>query len=336
MSKDAVHRIAVIGAGAWGTALGAVFARAGRDVTLYARDPGLAAKIAAGANDVYLPGVALPEGLKATADLSQAVAGADLVVLSTPAQFLRGLLKDLAPRLAPGVPLINTAKGIEASTGRLMSEIAAEETPAHPYAVLSGPTFAHEVAAGLPAAATLAVAEGEDRGMAWAAALRGASFRPYLSADRIGVEVSGALKNVIAIACGIVEGRALGQNARAAVMARGMAEIRRLGLARGASVETFLGLSGLGDLTLTCNSMSSRNFSLGAEIGKGRALADILAGRKAVSEGVATARAAARLADETGVDMPICEAVDAILHGGGDVGAIITGLLSRDLKSEEA
>jgi glycerol-3-phosphate dehydrogenase (NAD(P)+) len=206
--------------------------------------------------------------------------------------------------------------------------------PDHPYAVLSGPNFAHEVARGLPAAATFATHAPKKDARIWAEHLRGNTFRPYLSDDPVGAEVAGALKNVIAIACGIVEGKKLGQNARAAVMTRGMAEIRRLGVHKGGKIETFLGLSGIGDLNLTCNSMSSRNFSLGAELGHGRSLADILSSRHSVAEGVATARAATAYAQAHGIDMPVTQSVDAILHDGQSVDAVVTGLLSRALRDE--
>lgn len=332
MNKD-YSDIAIIGCGAWGTALACVLAGAGRRVTLYARSMHLARAVTdAHENLLYLPGFKLHENIRATHVPEEAVAGAQLVLLSTPAQAMRETLKVFTPFLAKGVPLVNTSKGIEIETGKLPSVIAAEEAPDHPYAVLSGPTFAHEVAAGLPAAVTLATTATDGR--AWAEALHAKMFRPYLSSDVIGVETSGALKNVIAIACGIVEGRKLGRNARAAVMTRGMAEIRRLGARLGGKDDTFLGLSGLGDLTLTCNAMESRNFSLGTMIGGGMSLTEALKTRKAVTEGVTTARAVARLSKETGVEMPICLAVDHILHGGGNVDEVVTGLLSRAIKSE--
>jgi glycerol-3-phosphate dehydrogenase (NAD(P)+) len=244
------QNISIIGAGAWGTALAQVLAEAGRAVKLCARSRHLAdAMNKEHVNTLYLPGSPLSPRIHATHDFKEALSGAELVLLAMPAQFVRATLKSIISLLPRGAPLVSCAKGIETETGKLLSEIAREEAPLNPYAVLSGPTFAHEVAAGLPAAVTLATSSPE--GPAWAEALRGRAFRPYLSSDVTGAEVSGALKNVIAIACGIVEGKKLGQNARAAVMTRGMAEIRRLGAALGAQNETFLGLSGLGDLTLT-------------------------------------------------------------------------------------
>lgn len=333
----AINNIAVIGAGAWGTALADILSKAGRSVTLYARDASLSDGInKTHENAPYLAGAKLHDKIVATSDMAAAVKSADIVLLATPAQYLRGTLKSLAPHLPKNVPLVNCAKGIEMTTGYLLSEVAHELAPAHPYAVLSGPTFATEAVRGLPTAITFATIAPEATRQAWASAMRGKAFRPYFSSDIIGVEIAGALKNVIAIACGIVEGRGLGQNAKAAVMTRGIAEIRRLGVKRGAQPETFLGLAGLGDLTLTCSSMTSRNFSLGVEFGQGKSLKDIMAERRSVSEGVTTSWAVADYAEQHGVDMPICLSVKEILHNGADVDSIVTGLLSRDLKKENA
>lgn len=335
MAARDIQNISIIGAGAWGTALAEIFSRAGRDVTLYARHAGLAESINnTHENAEYLKGFPLDARLAATADPARAVRDAQLVVLATPAQYLREALRVFAPLLPEAAPLINAAKGIEISTGYLMSEIAAEVAPGHPYGTLSGPTFATEAVRGLPTAITLA-AKDRDAAQRWAAALRGPAFRPYFSDDIIGVEIAGALKNVIAIACGVVEGRKLGQNAKAAVMTRGIAEIKRLGLKRGARAETFLGLAGIGDLSLTCSSMTSRNFSLGFELGQGRRLEDILAARHSVAEGVSTAAAVAGYAQKHGADMPICLAVKTILQEGAAIDEIVTQLLSRDLKSED-
>jgi glycerol-3-phosphate dehydrogenase (NAD(P)+) len=328
------NKIFIVGAGAWGTALAKALADAGRDVTLYARSAHLVDAVnKVKRNPLYLPDVILNSAIRATNDPA-AARNAELVLLVTPAQFLRETLKLFRPHLPPGAPLVNCAKGIEAATGKLMSEVLKEEAAGRPHAILSGPNFAVEVAKGLPAAATLATTS--EGGPAWAETLHTKTLRPYLSDDVTGAEISGAVKNVIAIACGIVEGKGLGQNARAAVMTRGMAEIRRLGMAKGAKAETFLGLSGLGDLTLTCNSMNSRNFSLGAEIGAGKKAQDVLKTRRSVAEGVETARAVAKMAEDLKIDMPICRAVDHILHGGGSADEVIAGLLSRVLKSESA
>ena len=248
----------------------------------------------------------------------------------TPAQHLRGLV---AAAPVGRTPLILCAKGIEAETRLLMSEAARQAAPDAPIAVLSGPTFAHEVAAGLPTAVTLAC-EDETLGRALVERLAAPAFRPYLSSDVIGAEVGGAVKNVLAIACGVVDGKGLGQNARAALISRGFAEMTRFGLAKGARAETLAGLSGLGDLVLTCSSTSSRNFSLGKAIGEGRAAADLLAGRKTVAEGAFTAPVLRAAARELGIDMPVVDAVCALLAGGAGVDAVIGELLARPLKAE--
>lgn len=330
-----LNNIAVIGAGAWGTALAEVLAKAGRTVTIYARDAALADKLnSTHENTVYLPGEKLNAGIRATSDPAAAVAGAQLVIMMTPAQYLRDTLKKFKPHLPKGVPLINGAKGIEMTTGYILSEVAAEVTPDHPYAALSGPTFATEVVKGLPTAITLATTVDDVTGQLWAESIHGKAFRPYLSNDPVGVEIAGALKNVIAIGCGIVEGKQLGQNAKAAVMTRGLAEVRRLGVKRGAKPETFLGLSGVGDLVLTCSSMTSRNYSLGFELGQGRHLDEILKSRRSVAEGVTTAWAVADYAEQHGVDMPICLGVHAILRNKADVRDVVTNLMARGLRYE--
>ena len=332
---QALNNIAVIGAGAWGTALAEVLSQSGRNVTLYARDAALADRLnSSHENSVYLPGEKLSAKIRATADAAAAVAGADLVILMTPAQYLRDTLKRFKLHLPKAVPLINGAKGIEMTTGYLLSEVAAEVAPDHPYAALSGPTFATEVVKGLPTAVTLATTTDDATGQRWAESLRGKAFRPYLSNDPVGVEIAGALKNVIAIGCGIVEGRKLGQNAKAAVMTRGLAEVRRLGVKRGAKPDTFLGLAGVGDLTLTCSSMTSRNYSLGFELGEGKKLDDILKSRRSVAEGVTTAWAVADYAEQHGVDMPICLGVHAILRNKADVRDVVSNLLARGLRNE--
>ncbi|MDP2205483.1 MAG: NAD(P)H-dependent glycerol-3-phosphate dehydrogenase [Alphaproteobacteria bacterium] len=334
-TSSAIKHIAVIGAGSWGTALGDIVRRAGGSVILYARDPSLADTInARHENPVYLPGLKLHDDLRATSDIAAALEGADMVLAVTPVQFLREMCGKLKPHLKAGVPVVNCAKGIEIATGQLPAAIVAEELPQNPYAVLSGPTFASEVIRGLPAAASFATAAPPDHAAVWAQALKSPTFRPYIGHDVAGVDAAGAIKNVIAIACGIVEGQSLGQNARAAVMTRGMAEIRRFGMTRGAKAETFLGLSGVGDLMLTCNSMTSRNFSLGHALGQGQSLGEIMDTRRTVAEGVATARALAMAAHTSGIDMPICGAIDKILHHGAKVTDMIHDLLSRAIKTE--
>lgn len=323
----------VIGAGAWGTALAQVCARAGLQVTLQAREDTVIQSIAATReNTLFLPGVALESQITAVADMA-ALAACDLILAVAPAQHLRSALKALAPHLPVGVPVVLCAKGVEQGTLKLMSEVAAEVLPVTPLAVLSGPSFAGEVARGLPTAVTLAC-EDEALGRRIIEAIAIPAFRPYLAADMIGAEAGGAVKNVLAIACGIVEGKGLGRSAHAALITRGFAELTRLAVALGAKAETVAGLCGLGDLVLTCSSPQSRNMSVGLALGQGMTLAEALAGKLSVAEGVASAPAVRDLAARLGVDMPICNAVAAILAGEAQVDAAITGLLSRPLKSE--
>jgi glycerol-3-phosphate dehydrogenase (NAD(P)+) len=329
-----MKRLAVIGGGAWGTALALVAHRAGSTATIWARDPEIAAAIGARhENPVYLPGVPLAPAIAATADLAEAITGADAAILTVPAQFLRDVLAALAPRLRPAMPLLLCAKGIEIVTLLTMSELAGELCPRNPVAVLSGPSFAAEVARDLPTAVVVA---GRDPALARAfiAALGNPRFRPYLSEDQIGAELGGAVKNVLAIACGIVDGRRLGDNARAALITRGLAEMTRLGIAKGARAETFAGLSGLGDLVLTCGGAQSRNHALGLALGAGASLETALAGRRAVVEGVATAASVAALAGRLGVEMPIAAAVDAVLHRGMAIDRMIEQLLARPRRAE--
>ncbi len=324
-------RVGILGGGAWGTALAQV-AAAGGETLLWAREPEVAASINnQNENKLFLPGVDLDPSIAATTDLS-ALADCNLLLVVTPAQHMRAVLAAL-PRL--DAPLILCAKGMEEATTKLMHDVAGEEQPHAPLAVLSGPTFAHEVAARLPAAVTLAV---EDRAVGDRVRARLALpwFRPYLSDDLVGAEIGGAVKNVLAIACGVVEGRKLGLNARSALISRGFAEMSRFGLARGARAETLAGLSGLGDLVLTCSSTNSRNFSLGKGLGEGRAAAELLADRRTVAEGAFTAPVLARAAEAAGIDMPITAAVCALLAGEASVGEVVERLLSRPLKAEGA
>ncbi len=323
-------KIGVIGGGAWGTALAQVAAADGEEVLLWAREPEVVDSInAAHENALFLKGVALSPAILATASLPDLKACEALLVVA-PAQHLRTVLSGLD---SGEIPLVLCAKGIEDSTGLLMHEVAHEAAPAAPLAVLSGPTFAHEVAAGLPAAVTLAI-EDQVLGAALVARLAHPTFRPYLSDDIAGAEVGGAVKNVLAIACGVVDGRKLGLNARAALISRGFAEMTRFGLAKGARLETLAGLAGLGDLVLTCSSTSSRNFSLGKGIGEGRAAAALIADRRTVAEGAFTAPVLKRVADEMGVAMPIVAAVCALLAGEASVDEVVGQLLARPLRSE--
>ncbi|MBA2932519.1 NAD(P)-dependent glycerol-3-phosphate dehydrogenase [Sphingomonas sp. CGMCC 1.13654] len=322
--------IGVIGGGAWGTALAQVIASGSREVLLWAREPEVIAAINDHhENSMFLPGIALSPLIRATNDLSW-VAEGEAVLVVTPAQHMRVVLADLSQHAQP---LILCAKGIEAGTHKLLHEVAQEAHPYSPIAVLSGPTFAHEVAAGLPTAITLA-AEDEDRAKALAALIARPTFRPYVSTDLSGAEIGGAVKNVLAIACGVVEGAGLGQNARAALIARGFAEMTRFGMARGARPETLAGLSGLGDLVLTCSSTSSRNFSLGVGLGQGRSAHDLLSDRRTVAEGAATAPVLVEAARAAGVEMPIADAVCALLAGEAAVGAVVERLLTRPLGAE--
>ena len=322
-------RIGVIGGGAWGTALAAVAARGGQPVLLWARETDVVESInSAHENSQFLAGVPLSPSIRATSDLGD-LAGLDVLLVVAPAQHVRAVLGALP---VDNTPLVLCAKGIEAGTRLLVGEVAHQVAPLAPIAVLSGPTFAAEVAAGKPTAVTLAC-EDEDLGARLAARLAGPAFRTYASTDVIGAEIGGAVKNVLAIACGVVEGAGLGLNARAALIARGFAEMTRFGLARGAQAETLTGLSGLGDLVLTCSSTNSRNFSLGVGLGQGRSATQLMADRRTVAEGAFTAPVLREAAAEAGIDMPVTEAVNALLDGA-DVGAVIEALLSRPLRAE--
>ncbi|HET9459822.1 MAG TPA: NAD(P)H-dependent glycerol-3-phosphate dehydrogenase [Sphingomicrobium sp.] len=324
-----IDRIAVIGGGAWGTALAQVAATGGRETLLWAREDEVVAAInRAHENPVFLPGLPVDPAIRATSDIAE-IASCEAWLVVTPAQHMRAVL-ETAPR--SDAPRVLCSKGIEEGSGKLLHQVAAEVCGGAPIAVLSGPTFAHEVARGLPTAVTVAA---EDPGVA--AALRDRlalpTFRIYLSDDVAGAEVGGAVKNVLAIACGVVEGRRLGQNARAALIARGFAEMTRFGLAFGARRETLAGLSGLGDLVLTCSSISSRNFSLGKGLGEGRSAAELMADRRTVAEGAFTAPVLARLARARGIEMPIVESVDRTL-GGASVDSVLEDLLSRPPRAE--
>jgi len=267
--------------------------------------------------------------------MKEALRDVEAVFFVTPAQHLRTTMEQALPHLeGTGLPIVLCSKGIEISTGCLMSQIAESVLPHNPYVVLSGPTFARDVAQGLPAAVTLATDHNTTYGKGIAESISSKAFRPYVTDDPVGAEIGGAVKNVIAIACGIVKGAELGDSAHAAIMTRGMAEIRRMGAALGAKQSTLLGLSGMGDLALTCHSALSRNFSLGLEIGKGRELEDILSERDGITEGVYTAKAVLDFAKKHAVDMPICEAVNNTLHNGTNVKDTITALMSRPLTQE--
>jgi glycerol-3-phosphate dehydrogenase (NAD(P)+) len=307
--------------------------RAGRDVLIWAHDPGVAATINdRHENPDFLPGVVLDPAIRAVADMAELTA-CDAVLLAPPAQHLRDVAGALSRHLGPKVPVALCAKGVELDSGKLMTEVAAETLPGRPLAVISGPTLAPEVARDLPTAVTVAAVK-EHVGRRFITAIGTPRFRPYLSDDPIGAEIGGAVKNVLAIACGIVAGRGLGDNARAALVTRGLAEMIRLAVAKGGRPETLMGLSGLGDLVLTCNAPTSRNMSLGVALGQGMPLAGILAKRRAVTEGVTSAAAIAALAARLGVDMPIVAAVDRLLHHDADIDSEIAGLLARPFRAE--
>jgi glycerol-3-phosphate dehydrogenase (NAD(P)+) len=325
-----INRIAVLGGGAWGTALAQTCARTGRAVTLWEHEPGNAASLETKRESLFLPGVRLDDGIKVTRDLATA-ARADAILLVVPAQAMRSVCTALAKVMTAPTPLIACAKGIEHGTHKFMTEIIAECAPKAMPAILSGPSFAADVARGLPTAVTLAAADGKLAGDL-AQAIASASFRPYHSTDVRGVEIGGATKNVLAIAAGIVTGRGLGASAAAALTTRGFAEFVRFGKAYGAKPETMTGLSGLGDLILTCSSPQSRNFSFGVALGKGEKLDGAAHGK--LAEGAFTAPVLLEMAREKNVDMPISAAVAAVLTEKLSVDAAIESLLTRPIKSE--
>ncbi len=328
-----INTIAVVGAGAWGSALATVACRAGCNVLLWAREREVADAVnSAHENSVFLPGIPLDARIKASTDHG-IVSGADAVLLVSPAQATRAVASDLAAHLRGGTPVAICAKGIEQDTGKLLSDVLGETLPQADTMVLSGPSFASDVARGLPTAVTLAGGdEAQTRALADAIAIP--SFRPYLSGDVVGAQVGGSVKNVLAIACGIVEGKGFGASARAALTARGFAELQRFGVAMGAKPETLAGLSGLGDLILTCNSEQSRNMSLGLALGQGESMDAVMGARNSVSEGVYTAGIVVQIAEKLGIDMPISAAVHAIVSGKAGVDDTIEDLLNRPIRAE--
>ena len=326
MAEEAYSHVAVLGAGGWGTALAAVAARAGRRVTLWGRDGGALVDISGGENPKYLPGVELPEDISVTTSLPVA-AGGEVILLAVPAQATRALIGQLLPLLpksAGSAPLVICAKGVEKDTGKLLPEMLAEAAPGHPIAILSGPSFAREVALGLPTAVTIAGAGAERL----QATLSTPSFRPYVGDDVAGVALGGAAKNVYAIACGVVEGLKLGENARAALLARSFAELARLGEALGAKRETLMGLSGLGDLVLSATSLTSRNFSAGVALAQGRRE------NAALAEGVFTAPALVARAKSASIELPIAEAMADLLHGALPLEQAVARLMRRPATTE--
>ena len=331
----ALGPVAILGAGSWGTALAIHLGRRDVPVRLWARDPSFAAELArARENARYLPGHALPAGVAPISGAADALAGARLVIAAVPSRFLGGVLDAVAPSVPSGAVLVSATKGIEGRRCRRMSELLAERLPGRPVAVLSGPSFAREVAAGKPAALVVAAAD-ERIAVDVRRVLAAPAFRLYTNQDVIGVEVAGALKNVVAIATGLSDSLDLGENARAALITRGLAEIVRLGVAMGASARTFAGLAGLGDLVLTCTGSQSRNRALGLAVGRGQSLRQAQEGTRMVAEGVETVASALGLARQLGVAMPICEAVAAVLFDGRAVADALAALLAREPRPEE-
>ncbi|WP_293975940.1 NAD(P)H-dependent glycerol-3-phosphate dehydrogenase [Sphingopyxis sp.] len=329
-SMTSYHNFGVVGGGAWGTALAQLLAADGAPIRLWAREQDVVAAInAEHRNPVFLPGAALSGSLTATSALTD-MANCDALLVVVPVPFLRAVLAELP---AGDAPLIFCSKGMEAGSFAFPIDMARELAPQRPHAVLSGPTFAHEVAAGLPTAITLAAAD-RDLAAAIAGAIARPHFRPYVSTDVIGAEIGGAIKNILAIACGIVDGAGLGLNARAALISRGFAEMTRFGLARGAQAETLAGLAGLGDLVLTCTSSNSRNFTLGQGLGRGEDAETLMADRRTVAEGAFSAPVIAAAARADGIDMPICDTVARLVAGETRVADAIQALLSRPLRSE--
>jgi len=334
LATETFRHIGIIGAGAWGTALGQIAATAGREVLIRCRESQRAAAINNHhTNADYLPDVTLDPTIRATTDLLAIADWADAILLATPAQAARETALALAPHLRVGTPIVICSKGLQQPEGALLADVIGAHLPHAPVAVLSGPTFAAEVARHLPAAATLACRDLE-LGEALAHTLRTKMFRPYFSSDIVGAQIGGAVKNVIAIACGICAGRHYGESARAALLSRGLAEITRLATALGARAETLRGLSGLGDLTLTCTSSASRNYALGQALGCGESLGKIMTGRRTVAEGVHTASAVVNVAATVGVEVPICTAVSAIVNDQADLDTTIGALLTRPLRRE--
>ncbi len=325
--------VRVVGGGSWGTAVAAMLAR--RSPTLlWARSAELAAAInASHRNDRYLPGVTLPEGLEATDDLARVAAGAAMVLVAVPSHGFRGVVERLAEHLSPTVAIVSLTKGIEAGSNRRMTEIVREVLPENPVGVLTGPNLAREIAEGQPAASVVALADADLAALAQVS-LHGSTYRVYTSTDVTGCEVAGAVKNVIAVAAGMSDGLGFGENTRAALITRGLAELGRIGTALGGQPLTFGGLAGVGDLVATCTSPQSRNRSVGLAIGQGQPLGDVLSGMHMVAEGVKTAGPLVRLAREVGIEMPIAEQVAAIVEGTTTPANALVALMGRAARPE--
>ncbi len=334
MTESNMKKIAVIGAGAWGTALAQSIANAGRDVLMWAREEDVINSINSDhENALYLKGVSLNETIKATGNKND-LDDCDLFLIATPAQHVRATLEQMKERLADK-PFVICSKGIEIETGNLMSEVVAEIIPDAKVGYLSGPTFAGEIGSGLPCAVTLAMeSKHKELGTEIVATMGSRTLRTYLADDIIGAQIGGAIKNVIAIAAGVIHGRGMGESARCALVTRGLAEMGRLAKAMGAQKSTLMGMCGMGDLMLTCSSMQSRNFSLGVQLGEGKTLEEILGDRIAVTEGVHTAKALRVMARNNAVDMPISRAVYDFLHEDFTIEDIIEKVLDRPLRRE--
>jgi glycerol-3-phosphate dehydrogenase (NAD(P)+) len=326
-------KVCVLGAGSWGTAMAAMCARK-VPTTLWSRRPELAQAIRrAGRNEDYLPDLALPAGLRATSTMAEAVEGADVVVMAVPSHGFRGVLCDARPHLRAGVPVVSLTKGVEQGSLARMTEVIAEVTPAHPYGVLTGPNLVGEIVDGHPTASVIAATDplvADELQQLFSTG----SFRVYTNPDVVGCELGGALKNVVAIAAGVADGLGFGDNTRAALITRGVAELTRLGVALGGQPMTFGGLTGMGDLVATCCSRRSRNRWVGEELARGRPLAEITAGTRMVAEGVRTSAAVVELAARVGVEMPIADQVVAILHGVTPAAEVVAALMGREMKPE--
>lgn len=326
-------KIGVVGAGAWGTALAQLAAKAGGQVTLWARENDVVTSInERHENEMFLGGVELSQNVLATTSLAD-IAGSDFIFMVVPAQFVRPVVTELKDHISDNAAIVLCAKGIEQSSGKLMTEVVSEIVPKSPLVVLSGPTFAREVAQGLPSAVTVA-SKYQQVTKRLSDAIGQPTFRPYASRDIVGAEIGGALKNVFAIACGITTGRKMGDNARAALITRSLSEMVRYGERYGAERSTMMGLCGLGDLILTCSSTQSRNMSLGIAIGEGKTVAELMDGRKTVAEGYHTSSVLAKICRDEKIDLPIVMAVNDILHEGKNVDTVITDLLNRPFVSE--
>ncbi|MDG1707929.1 MAG: NAD(P)-dependent glycerol-3-phosphate dehydrogenase [Emcibacteraceae bacterium] len=333
MSETEITKIGVVGAGAWGTALAQQSAQAGCDVTLWAREEEVVTSVnERHENEMFLSGIPLSNEIKATSNLAD-IAGVDYIFMVVPAQFVRNVLTDLKAYISENAAIVLCAKGIEQSTGKLMSDVVSEILPKSPLVVLSGPTFAHEVAKGLPSAVTVA-SKYQRVTQRLSDAIGLPTFRPYMSRDVVGAEIGGALKNVFAIACGVITGRKMGENARAALITRSLSEMVRFGEQYGAERATMMGLCGLGDLILTCSSPQSRNMSLGIAIGEGKTVEELMTGRKTVAEGFHTSSVLANICKEQELDLPIVMAVNAILHEGKNIDEAIMDLLNRPFVDE--